>query len=243
MIYLFRTHYSIGKGIIQANQHNPKSEARTLNLASLCLKHKISHCFVVDNELGGIWPIYQSLEEAGIQLTFGYRLAFTSDLENENGLHKNIIFAKNQEGYKQLIKLATKACCDFYKDGPRMTYDYFHSVADDNLAVAVPFYDSFLHRNAVYSQQCVPDFKKIKPTLFVEENELVIDAPLKRLVESYASSNGLETLQTQTVYYESPADILAYQSRRAMKRIQGSTRTLEKPEMPHFNSDKFCILK
>lgn len=242
-IFLFRTHYSTGKGIIQANPHKENDEAKTLNLASLCLKHKISQCFVVDNDLGGIRPIYDSLESAGIPLVFGYRVSFTSCLENEDGMHKNIIFAKSQIGYEKLIDLATQASCDFFKDCPRLTYDYYHSVAGEDLVLAIPFYDSFLHRNAVYGQQCVPDFRGLKPPFFVEENELVIDKPLRRMVESYCASNGNEVIESQTVYYEKPSDILAYQARRAMHRIQGSARTLEKPEMPHFNSDKFCIIK
>lgn len=241
MIYLFRTHYSIGKGIIQAND---PGESTVPCLANICLKNEIKQCFVVDQSMAGIWPIYNSLKKAGVSLVFGLMLEFVNsgdDKESNASAHRNIIFAKDEAGYKQLIKISTKAHVDFFHEFPRLDYNYLHSIWSDSLVLAVPFYDGFVARNKLTENQCVPDYRQIKPTFFIEDNGLPFDAALKRATEQYAVGNSCETIAAQTVYYEKPEDSLVYYVRRCMNRSGGRQRTLEKPELPHFGSNQFCI--
>lgn len=239
MIYLFKTHYSSGRGIIQVNDADDTSGV--LNLVDICLRNNIQKCFVVDDNLSGIWPIYKTLAARNIDLVFGLNLWFVNDLADNNlSLHKNIIFARNETDYKQLIKLATTA--NLSEDFAKIDYNTFHNEFG-NLTVAVPFYKSFIYQNSLTENQCVPDFRGIKPTMFIEDNKLPFDLPLKVAVESYANSNGNEILETKTVLYEKSSQCFAYQARRCMNRTKGKQRTLQKPELSHFGSDQFCIIK
>lgn len=243
MIYLFRTHHSIKKGIIQTNDKGSSDGA--LNLADLVERYSINPCYVVDNTLAGIWPIYKSLS---VPLVFGLRMNFISDAsdkspESNKSAHKNIIFAKNEAGYKDLIKISTRANTEDFLVAPRIDYSYFHSIQSENLVLAIPFYDSFLDKNLMQGGQCVPDFRALKPYVFIENNQLPFDAALRNKAIQFAESNGLETVETQTVYYDKPEHALAYQALRCTDRSGGKHRTIEKPELDHFGSSFFCIEK
>lgn len=249
-LFLFRSHYSPhGRGIIQVNDYDPKTPSQVPNLADLALKAGLKQVFLVDSSMAGIHPAYKTLDKVGISLVFGLLVHFVSDAtdkgENANvGAHKNIIFIKNENGYKDLIKISTKAHVDFFHEIPRLDYNYFHNIYNpDNIALAVPFYNSFLARNVMAEGQCVPDFRKIKPTFFLEENELPFDGPLRRLVARYAENEGCETVEAQTVLYESPKQALAYQVRRLMNRSQGKANTIVKPNLDHWGSDTFCLCR
>lgn len=252
MIYLFKTHYSIAKGVIQANESkDPTNISGVPNLVDICLRNNIKKCFVVDDSMAGIWPIYKTLNAHNIPLTFGLRMNFVSDANDKSefgniSIHKNIIFIKNEIGYKNLVKISTKAHVDFHHTKPRIDYEYYHSIAskggeDSGLTLSVPFYDSFLYNNKLTQNQCVPDFRSLKPAMFVEDNNLPIDGPLQRVVEKYAMENGLERVKAQTVYYEKKSDAFKYFARRCMSRRNGQQRTMEKPELPGFGSDGFCL--
>ena len=282
MIYLFKTHYSIGRGVIQANdpaKPSPDGKASQIpNLVDIVTRNsdKIfggsfgddpenknpdpknpanpqnNKCFVVDDSMAGIWPIYKTLKSKNISLVFGLRMNFVSDAsdKSESGnisAHKNIIFAQNEIGYKRLIKISTKAHVDYFHEIPRIDYNYYHEIvsgADSpGLVLAIPFYDSFLYNNKITQKQCVPDFRSLKPAMFVENNDLPVDAPLQRAVVKYAEENGLEVVNAQTVYYENQEDAVKYLVRRCMNRERGKQRTIEKPELPGFGSDGFCINK
>lgn len=247
MLYLFKTHYSIGRGIIQVNEYDSSKTRNCLDLANLCVKHGISQCFVVDDSVAGILPIYNSLLSAGVSLVFGYRVSFVTDAsdtseDSNTSNHKNILFAKDKNDYESLIQLSSEANCEYFHKYPRIDYNIFHRKYS-NLTLAVPFYDSFLHKNSMSNGQCIPDFRDADVSVFVEDNNLPFDAPLRRLAESYASGNRVEVVETQTVYYEKTSDVMAYQARRLMNRSGGKSGTFQKPELSHFSSDQFCILK
>lgn len=246
---LFRSHYSPHRGIIQVNNYDPKKESEVLNLADLCLKYKLDKCFLVDSSLAGIWPAYNSLKKIGVSLVFGFLVHFVSDAEDKSensnvSAHKNIIFVKNEAGYKNLIKISSKAHVDFFHEFPRLDYKYLHGVyKEDDLSLAIPFYSSFLAKNAMSEGQCVPDFRGIKPTFLIEENELPFDGPLRRLAERYAAGAGCEVTEVQTVLYERREDAVAYQVRRLMNREGGRANTIEKPNQNHFASNAFCLTR
>ncbi len=245
MLNLFKTHYSIGRSIIQVEKTNnwKGAEYSPPNLVDLCSKNDIKICYVVDDTLAGIIPSYESLSKEGIQLVFGLRIGFVSDdkEESNNSLHKNIIFIKNKEGYQKLIKLSTLAHVDNFYEVPRLDYDQLHNAWSDDLVLAVPFYDSFLFNNLMTGRTCVPDFRQIKPTIFLENKELPFDGMIREAATKYAADNGLETKEVNSVYYETPEDIDAYTARRLMDNRKFGKGTIEAPNLSHFASDQFCL--
>lgn len=244
MIYLIRTHHSLKKGIIQVNDYS-KEEGGPLNLANLAEKYNLNPCFAVDSSMEGLPIAYRTLKDKGINLVFGLLLEFVSDTSDESNAsaHKNIIFTRNEDGYKRLIKISTKANTEFFKSFPRMSYEYLQSQWSSNdLALGIPFYDSFLARNTLTMNQCVPSLLNIfEPVVFLENNDLPFDLPLRRKAEEFARANSLETVEAQTVYYEKPEDFLAYQAFRCTDRIGGKQRTYRNPNLDHFGSKSFCF--
>ncbi len=246
MIHLFKSHYSVGRSIIQIEKANYwKTGGSPPNLVDLCLKTDLKTCYLVDDTLAGIIPAYESLSKAGIQLVFGLRVGFVADAKEKSNdtLHKNIVFIKNKKGYQKLIKLSTLANVDNFYEVPRLEYDQLHDAWSDDLTLAVPFYDSFLYNNLMTGRTCIPDFRQIKPTIFLENKELPFDVMVREAAVKYAEDNGLETKEVNSVYYETPDDIDAYTARRIMDNRKFGKGSIEAPNLSHFGSDQFCLVR
>lgn len=239
MINIFRTHYSIGRGIIQANDYSDK--LKVPNLVNICKNHNISQCYVADFSMAGFWPIYNSLSKEGVSLVFGLICEFVSNASEQSNTscHRNIIFVKNEAGYKKLIRISTKANTDFFYEFPRLDYNYLRSQWSDDLVLGVPFYDGFIARNYLRTESCVPEFGAIKPVLFYEDNGLPFDAALKAKTLEYCDASGYEVVESQMVYYEKPEHALALLARKCMVRSGGKQKTIERPELAHFGSNQF----
>lgn len=248
MLYLFKTCYSQGKSIIQVNDKSkPDKPSLVPNLVDICIKNNIKQCFVVDDTLGGFHQIYNTLSSADISLVFGLRMSFVTNPEDkskdiDNSSHKNIIFAANYSEYEKLIRISTDANVRFFHKEPRIGYDYLHSMWDDDLSIAIPFYDSFLYKNLFTTNVCVPDFRQIKPVVFYEDHNKPHDYILKEACVEFAEKNNLELLETRSVYYESRSDYIAWKARKIMaNRSCIKNSTLANPNLSHCSSDTFCI--
>lgn len=246
MIYLFKTHYSLqGRSIIQVNDLSKEPKEGPPNLVDLCVKYKVNPCVVVEDSMAGFWQIYKSLSQANIQMIFGLRLSFVdnaADKESHNP-HKNIIFVKNPQGYKTLIKISSIANTDFFHQGEgRVDYNFIHSLWSDDLVMGIPFYDSFLYKNLFTLNTCVPDYRDIKPTVFWESHEKPHDKILLKSCTNYAKENGLELQEARSIYYENRQDFLAWKARKVMANSNhGKENTLMNANLNHCSSDTFCL--
>lgn len=245
MIYLFKTHYSFGKSIIQVNNYSEKENRP--NLVNICVDNGIKQCFVVDDNIASLQPAFNTLSEKGISLVYGLRMSFVSNAEDftekgNNSSHKNIIFCRNREGTESLIKLSTKASVDFFYKEPRLDYNFLHSVWDDNLELAVPFYDSFLYNNIFTQNSCIPEFRSIKPTMFVEDHGLAFDKYIRKSVERYTTECCLEIVNTKSVYYPKKENFQSWKASKLMLRsgYSGNTSMIT-PNLDHCNSNTFCL--
>lgn len=244
MIYLFKTHYSFRKSIIQVENFK---EGLDTNLVNLCLDNNISQCVIVDDSIGSIQPAFNTLSEKGISLIFGLRLSFVNNVEDmsdasNNSSHKNIIFCSNKSSYESLINISSKASTDFYHKFPRVDYNYIHSVWNDDLTLAIPFYDSFIFNNMFTRNSCIPDYRDIQPTLFIENHELAYDFYLQKAIENYSKETGLEVIETNSVYYPYKRDFQAWKLHKIMGKSGFSKNSgLIKPNLNHCSSNTFCI--
>jgi DNA polymerase III alpha subunit len=195
---------------------------------------------LADTNLSGFLQAAKECEKNKLKLIFGWRGEFCLDItkQDEASLKTRatyIVFIKNLVGYRQLIKIYSQAAKEgFYYNA---AYDFSHlkKLWTDDLILAVPFYDSFLHLNSLEGQSHVPDFSFTKPIFLLEENDLPFDDLLRKKVINFAAQHGYETLESQTIYYKSPEDFIAYMT---YKCIQNRS-TIEKPELNHCCSDKF----
>ena len=240
MIPLIKTHRSIGKSIIQIDtpdlQKNKPENPDTV--VTIALEQNWSHVYVVDDEIGGFIPIYKELKKKNITLRFGLRISFVADLKEPGKEHKLIIFTPSEASYKALIKLVTAANTE---GNGRLDFNVLHQYWHPDMFLAIPFYDSFLDINTTTKSVCIPDFRDIRPFVFLEDNDVPMDGLLQKNANEYARINGLETVWVKTIYYNSKKDVKAFQIKKLTNRTTYGVCSTENPNMEFFCSDEFCV--
>lgn len=245
MIPLFKSHYSICKSILTLNAEDENDGPDSI--FSLAKYAGLKEIFLVEDSMSSFLPSYIQGKKSGVDVRFGLRVTFVSNLaipfKEDDSQHKNIIFVNNEAGYKRLIKLSTLAAVDNYDIEARLDYETLHRLwSDDDLSLAVPFYDSFIFNNFFTKKSCLPNFGNIKPVMFIENNDLPFDLELSRHVKDYAGKNNLEVLDVKSIYYNKRSDFLAWQTLKLMNRKgHGSGNTLEDPNLEHCSSDEFSF--
>ena len=106
----------------------------------------------------------------------------------------------------------------------------------ENLSLAIPFYDSFLHVNLLTLGNCVPDFPD-KPVFFMEDHGLPFEGLINDAILQYCAINGNEIVQTHTCYYFLAKDVLSYNTYRCIL----NRSSLDKPQLDHFSSEEFSF--
>jgi DNA polymerase III alpha subunit len=178
----------------------------------------------------------------GIQLIFGLRLSMRNSAlpEDEGSQHKVIIFAKDDIGCKLLNKIYSKAFCT--NSGFLSYSDLKELWNETSLKLAIPFYDSFIYINNLSFGNAVPDLSFTKATLFYEDNSLALDYILQEKVKEFSINNDMPMVKVRSIYYNKKSDVKAFMAYKIIcNRSFGKDRSLEKPELPHFCSDKFSF--
>ena len=230
MLPVYKSTFSIGKSILTIDK-----------IIELCKSDSANYLLLVEDCMTGFVKSHNSCKEASIQLIFGLRLNCCNDIsdENEESDHKVIILAKNDEGCKLLNSI-----CSFanLKGSGKVDFKFLNKIWDDKkLDLIIPFYDSFIHQNQLYLKNCVPDFKKIKPTFWIEKNNLPFDQLINKAVLEYTKDRYDSSL-VKTIMYENKDDVEALQTYKIIcGRKFGKSSTLSKPNLDHFGSDEFCF--
>lgn len=247
MIPLFKSHYSVLKSILTLESPSKtRDESLSDSIAKIVQDSNLDSLVLVEDTMAAYLPASLVCKEIGKKLVYGYRVSFVSDTTDKTdssfeGSHKNIIFPKNKAGYYELIALSTLAAVDnFYKEA-RLSYSDLLKNWTGNLALAIPFYDSFLHKNLLHGKLCIPEFNDIKPIVFLESNELPFDYLLEKASKDFANKFGLETQKVKSIYYKNRDDYEAYVTLKCLNRkVFGSGRTLANPGLEHMSSREFC---
>lgn len=239
---LFKSHYSIGKSILTLEKKGSSAINGPSSIIDICLQNKLDNFCLVEDSMGGFLEAYLNAKEVGISLRFGLRLTVCADssIKDEESLSKQakyIIFANNRSGYQKLIKIYGFAAKDGFYYEPRTDFNMLKEHwSDEDLTLAIPFYDSFLHKNSLRGSLCLPDFSYCQPVFFIEDNNLPFDTILENLVEDYVKDK-YEIVKAKSVFYNNRAD---FKSFLTFKCINNRT-TLSKPELEHMSSDEFCM--
>lgn len=241
IIPLFKSHYSVGKSILTLEKASEISDSNPVSVFSIAKKHNLKEITLVEDSISGFIQAYSYSKDMGIKLIFGLRVTITEDIndKSEASLKKEskiIIFPKNNIGYKKLIKLSTIASSTGFYYVPRLDYATLKENYDDNLMIAIPFYDSFLFNNSLYGHLCIPDLSFFKPIFFVEENSLPFDYIILDKVNLYTKGK-YDIQKTQSVFYYEREDFLAYLTFRCIN----NRTNLNKPNLEHMSSDTFCF--
>jgi len=240
-IPLFKSHYSLGKSILTLAKAGSSEADEPSSIIDIAKKLSLENLYLVDDSISGILDAYKSCEDAKINLRFGLRLTVCDDIDNKTAEsrdkeHKVIVFIRNSEGYKDLIKISTVASTNGFYYYPRIDCKILKNLwNENNLSLGIPFYDSYVFKNNLSYSICVPDFSFCNPVYFVEDNNLPFDGILKSKVEEIVSDKML-AVKSQSIYYENKEDFLAYLTFRCISE----RTTLNKPNLEHCSSNEFC---
>lgn len=242
---LFKSHYSIGKSILTLEKSDDLLKNGPDSIIDLALKNKLNEIYLVEDSMTGFLEAYTRCKENKINFKFGLRITHVENRENKNEdslktSSKIIIFIKNNQGYKLINRIFSRA----YKDGfyyePRVDSELLKEFWDDeSLSLGIPFYDSFIFKNLFYFSICNPDFSfcKNKPVLFVEDNDLWFDNLNFDNIQKYAKAEKWNMIKSQSVYYNKRKDFKHYLTFKCInKRV-----SLDKPNLEHMTSDSFCL--
>jgi len=235
---LFKSTYS-RKSILTLDKPSPPNSGPD-SIFSIAVDHGLKEIVLVEDEFTGFKTALDRSKELGIKLIFGIRFSICNDRASEDkkpSAHKLIVFAKNDNGARELMKLYSLAHTESegFLDCTTLKEKW-----SDNLKLAIPFYDSFVHRNSLYFQECMPDLSFATPVVFIESNNLPFDEILAAKINKLAAENYWPVLKTKTIYYRNKDDYSAYVAYRIITgRTGGKEQTLDRPEFEDMSSDEF----
>jgi DNA polymerase III subunit alpha len=239
---IFKSNYSIGKSILTLEKKGTSPEGGADSIIDLALAYNIPTVYLAEDNMSSFLEAYKNVKEAGLKLVYGVRLSFTPDIEEKSDetKHKHckyIVFARNDEGYKRLVKIYSTAAKKGFYYFPRMDFKTLKTFWDEkDLLLVVPFYDSFLYQNSLTTSVCIPDFSFARPIFFIENNQLPFDEILTKRVLEYCREE-FDTVNVQSVFYAKKRDFKAFLTFRCL--ANGSK--LDKPELDHFCSNEFSL--
>lgn len=241
-IPLFKSHYSLGKSILTLNEASSGSGSGPDSIIDICIENNLKELYLVDDNMSGYLQSYHNCLENKIKFIFGLRMNVCSDLfqkdeESLQGTSKVVLFARNRNGYKKLIKIYTKASLDGFYYAPRTDYKSIREqYSPDDMIVAIPFYDSFIHQNTLNCKSCIPDFSFCEPIFLSEENDLPFNYLIDRAMQKYNKSKD-NVLKVKSIFYKKKDDFKAYLAFRCIN----SRSCLDKPNLEHMSSNEFCM--
>lgn len=239
----YKSHYSLGRSVLTLEPEGKSKPTEPDSIIDIAIEEKLKEVVLVEDTISGYLQAYKNFKDVEIKLIFGLRLTVTPDMTEKTDASlkkdaKYVIFARNTEGYKRLIKISTKASCDGFYYQPRIDFKTLKELwNEEDLKISVPFYDSFLAQNTLTTSLCIPDFSFAKPTFFIEDNELFIDELITPKIQGYCKENDYEMINTKSIYYKTRKDFKNY----CVFRCIHNRSTLNKPEISGLTSKEFCL--
>lgn len=243
MIPVFTSHYSLGDSIITLKSKGKTEEHNPTSAFDLVAESDEKEIYLVDDRFDGFVEAYKNSKSIGVQLNFGIKFVCCEDHEvkNDDSLatqSKIIIFAKNTDGYHDLIKIYNRAWTEnFYYQG-RTSWRQISDLWTDNLLLVMPFFSSFLATNTITTKNVIPKFPCDKKDIILlnEVNSNIPFAPLIQDSIKSFSDNKIEIIDTKSIYYKKYSDFEKYITYRC---IQNQTK-FEVPNINHLSSNSFC---
>ena len=252
IIPIFTSDASLGKSILTTDKGTEIKEDAPISVFSIAKTHNLEQIFLCENSMVSFNAAYKNALDLGKQLIFGVKFLITNNPLDKEDKSKHsdsnvVVWIKNGAGYKDLIDMysAIHANPDNYfwdkfafKALYRGTWKILQDRMTDNLAMTIPFYDSFLHKNLLtYGSMIVPEFGRIKPTFMLEEHELPFDGMLRECVSNYCSNNGYPLAEAHSCYYYNDSDAKAFQVFKCIT----TRESYELPNMEYFSQNTFSF--
>ena len=240
---LFKSHYSLGRSILTLEKKEKQLVNGPDSIIDICLENQIKDFYLVEDNMGSFLQAYHSTKDEDLSFRFGLRVTVCQDkaIKNKDSIKTNckyIIFAKNVDGYKNLIKIYSDAATEGFYYEPRTDFATLRRLWDDDcLYLAIPFYDSFLFKNTFdYGSECIPEFDFTQPIFLQESNGLFFDPILKDKIKSF-SDGKYEIQDAKSIYYKNKDYCMAYLTFRCIDK----RTTWEMPNLENLHSDEFSF--
>lgn len=239
---VFTTNFSIGSSLLTLDEKSSPDGADSL--LDIVKELNLKQCVIVDSTMIGFKKCHETFKKLGIQLIFGVKFSAANNRSDEPSLretshHRVIVFAKNDAGCKELVKLYSEA---HTKSDGFLDYSLLKEKWSDNLDLVFPFYNSFIHKNNFYGKQCLPEYSFTRPTFLVGDHGLPYDDVLRTKTLDYATNHSLNVQEAHFIYYKNKKDIDAMLVYSILtNRIQGKPQTLASPNLEGFGSNEFSL--
>lgn len=239
---IFSSNFSIGESLLTIDEKSsPEGSNSLLDIAQ---ELKLKQIVMVDSTMIGFKKLHEAFRKLNIQLIFGVKFSAANNRFDEPSLretshHRVIVFAKNDAGCKELVKLYSEAHA---KSDGFLDYSLLKERWSDNLDLVFPFYNSFIHKNNFYGKQCLPEYSFTRPTFFVGDHGLPYDSILRQKTLDYAANHSLNVQDAHFIYYKNRKDIDAFVTYSILtNRKAGKPQTLDRPELEGMGSNDFCL--
>lgn len=242
VIPVFSSHYSIlfSRSILTLDKAEEIKDNCPVSVCSIAKTHKLTELFLIDSSFSGFQEAYRNLTEIGTQLIFGIKIFVCDDVNDKSDKgrindHKIYLIAKNQVGYKELIKVYSEAATNGFYYYPRLDWTQLNKISE-NIDVWSTFYDGFIFNNLFnYGASIIPRFDNVKPKFCIENHDLPFDDLIKDGIDKYCDVAGFKKIETHQIYYYKNSDVKSHQ---VFKSINNRS-TLNKPNLNHYSSNKF----
>lgn len=241
---IFKTHASLGKSILTSDLPDPKrSKDMSDSIFDIAVDHGLKEVWVIEENCSSLFELSKHSLKLGIELRFGLQVRVGKNVKVTNyggkevekeQFYKQVLFAKNAEGVKQLYQLYTRIEAEL---GGMLSEEELCSMDYKNLHLVVPFYDSYLDKNLREFGSYFPQYP-VEPIYFVEDHGLPTDKLLRQRVKNVAKY----TKETRMVYYRRRKDFPAWQVYKLAcdDKVGGKRPTFDSPNLEGCGSDDFC---
>lgn len=238
----FKSHYSIGKSILTVDKAGSSTSDGPTSIIDLVKDNQLKHAFLVEENMSSFLDVFKNFQAIKVPFFYGLRLELCPNIEEKseesiNRSSKIIIFAKNGEGYKNLIKIFTIASTAGFYYVPRIDEKNLSQLwNENNLKLCIPFYDSFIFKNVMTYSICCPEFAFAKPTFVIENNNLPFDAIVEKKIRNFCRDES-KIITAKSIYYNKKEDFKSYLTFRCIN----NRTTLSKPNLEHMASNEFSF--
>jgi DNA polymerase III alpha subunit len=216
------------------------------SIIKICKDNNVNTIYGISNNFATFIEAYKNCRDSNINFRFGVELWMCDDakVHNEESLnneHKIIIFAKNSDSYKDLVKIysACHASRDNFYYKARFDFKQLKPLWTNNLILALPFFDSVIANNTTsYNCHIIPDFP-VAPIIMREQGtEHPMEETINRALDSFNSDDKYEEVKTKTIFYEKRSHFDEYTVYRC---IHNRGASIEEPKMDYFCSPAFSF--
>ncbi len=214
IIPLFSTSASTKQGgifTLEKPNSNVTRKFAPISLVNLAKEEKLKEITLVESNFINFMVAHKNLSEIDCQFKFGLKLVVCEDINNKSEdsfktESKVVVFLKSDKGYKNLIKIFTKAATDGFYYIPRIDWKNLKELFSENLILALPYYSSFLARNTLTFSSIAPDLPTAPIILKEINQEIPFDYILDEVIDKYSKSNNYKIENVKSIYYKNRID-------------------------------------